>query len=153
MPFSPAHRDDAADSFQFRDFAFNDYEAVRALWDAIMPSSLSAADSADGVRRFLERNPGTSVVALHRDIIVGAALAGHDGRRGLIHHLAVAEAHRHQGVASRLVTECLERLARAGIDKCHVLVFENNAGGNAFWRAIGAVERDELALYSLTTAR
>lgn len=153
MALSPPHRDAAADpAFQFRDFTIDDYAAVRAVWDAIMASSLSAADSREGVRRFLERNPSLSVVALHRDTIVGAALAGHDGRRGLIHHLAVAETFRHRGVASRLVSECLKRLARAGIDKCHVLVFADNAGGNAFFCAFGAVERRELGVYSLPTA-
>jgi N-acetylglutamate synthase len=116
-----------------------------------MPESLSEADSHEGVRRFLERNPGTSVVAVHEDVIVGVVLGGHDGRRGFIHHLAVAESVRRRGVGKLLLTECLKRLASAGIDKCHVLVFASNAAGNGFWRAIGAAERTELAVYSLKT--
>jgi N-acetylglutamate synthase len=152
MPRSPTHRDGAGPTFQIRDLGVADYAAVRALWDEVMPSSLSAADSREGIRCFLERNPGTSTVALHRDTIVGAALAGHDGRRGLIHHLAVAEAFRRRGIATLLVAECLDRLARAGIDKCHVLVFRGHASANAFWLASGALERGELSIYSLATA-
>ena len=152
MAPSAAQRDASTDpTFRFRDFASGDYEAVRALWEATLRASLSAADAPEGVRRFLERNPGTSVVALHRDTIVGAALAGHDGRRGLLHHLAVADDFRRRGVGSRLVSECLERLRSAGIDKCHVLVFDDNAAGHSFWRALGAVERKELGVYSLPT--
>ena len=114
-----------------------------------MSSSLSAADSREGIRRFLERNPGSSLVAVQGDAIVGAVLGGHDGRRGLIHHLAVGESARRQGVGKILLTECLKRLEHAGIDKCHVLVFTDNAAGNGFWRASGATERRELSVYSL----
>ena len=116
-----------------------------------MPESLSQADSHDGVRRFLERNPGSSLVAVHEDAIVGAVLGGHDGRRGLIHHLAVAERARRAGIGKTLLTECLRRLELAGIDKCHVLVFTSNVAGNEFWRASGATERRELSVYSLKT--
>jgi hypothetical protein len=38
-----------------------------------------------------------------------------------------------------------------GIDKCHLMVFTANAVGLAFWRRVAAVERTELALFSLTT--
>jgi N-acetylglutamate synthase len=147
MALPPAHRK----SPRLRTFAIDDYDEVRALWESIMSDSLSDADSRDGVRRFLERNPGMSLVAVHEGAIVGAVLGGHDGRRGLIHHLAVTESARRRGVGNILLTECLKRLAAAGIDKCHVLVFADNAAGNGFWRAIGAVERTELAVYSLKT--
>jgi N-acetylglutamate synthase len=153
MPLPPAHRHAGPDSpFQLRDFTIDDYEQVRTLWETVMAQSLSEADSREGVSRFLERHPGSSLVAVHEGAIVGAVLGGHDGRRGLIHHLAVAEGVRRHGVARLLVTECLDRLARAGIDKCHVLVFTDNAGANGFWRAFHATERRELSVYSLKTA-
>jgi N-acetylglutamate synthase len=152
MALPPAHgKSPAVSKIELRNFSIDDYEAVRALWESVMPESLSEADSRDGVSRFLERNPGTSLVAIHEGAIVGAVLGGHDGRRGLIHHLAVAESVRRRGVGKILLTECLNRLATAGIDKCHVLVFADNAAGNGFWRAIAATERTELAVYSLKT--
>jgi ribosomal protein S18 acetylase RimI-like enzyme len=84
-----------------------------------------------------------SLVAVHEDAIVGAVLGGHDGRRGLIHHLAVADSARRSGIGKRLLTECLRRLELAGIDKCHVLVFASNlaatnSGGRAAQRAARA---------------
>jgi hypothetical protein len=87
MALPPAHRK----SPRLRTFAIDDYDEVRALWESIMSDSLSDADSRDGVRRFLERNPGMSLVAVHEGAIVGAVLGGHDGRRGLIHHQAVTD--------------------------------------------------------------
>jgi N-acetylglutamate synthase len=151
MALPPAHGKPPRLSIQLRTLSIDDYDEVRALWESVMPESLSDADSRDGVRRFLERNPDSSLVAAHEDVIVGVVLGGHDGRRGLIHHLAVADSVRRRGVGKVLLTECLKRLATAGIDKCHVLVFADNAAGNGFWRAIGAAERTELAVYSLKT--
>ena len=76
---------------------------------------------------------------------------GSHGRRWLIHHLAVAVSHRRQGIGKRLVAEGLAALGRAGIQKCHLLVFGDNPEGRAFWRAVGAQNREELAVCSLPT--
>jgi N-acetylglutamate synthase len=154
MAPAPAHDNPCkhlAGTIEIRNLSIDDYDAVRALWQSVMPGSLSEADSRDGIRRFLERNPSSSLVAVQGDAIVGAVLGGHDGRRGWIHHLAVAERARRAGIGKKLLTECLKRLGEAGIDKCHVLVFTSNAAGNGFWRAIGATERRELLVYSLRT--
>ena len=71
----------------------DDYGAVHALWLACAPGvGLSESDSRDGTRAFLERNPGMSAVALAGDLLVGAVLCGHDGRRGTA-HLASADWH------------------------------------------------------------
>jgi putative acetyltransferase len=46
----------------------------------------------------------------------------------------------------------LRALRAAGIEKCHILVFKNNTQGLAFWHAADATVREELALFSLSTA-
>ena len=55
----------------------------------------SLDDSKEGVQRFLQRNPSTSVVAVvkeeNKEKIVGAILCGHDGRRGCFYHVCVDE--------------------------------------------------------------
>lgn len=84
--------------------------------------------------------------------MTGTILVGHDGRRGLIHHLAVATDQRRSGLGRRLVAAGLAALRAQGIDKCHLMVFANNAEGAAFWTGIGATRRSELDLYSLATA-
>ncbi|MBR4725056.1 MAG: GNAT family N-acetyltransferase, partial [Lachnospiraceae bacterium] len=54
-----------------------DYEAVKELWLTIKGFAIrSIDDSYEGVRRFLERNPKTSVVAEYKGRIVGAILCG-----------------------------------------------------------------------------
>lgn len=97
---------------------------------------------------FLERNRGLSVVAEDGGRLVGTALCGHDGRRGYIHHLSVAGSHRRHGIARALVARCLAKLHDSGIQKCHVFVLVDNAGGRRFWREEGWAERAELCVYS-----
>jgi ribosomal protein S18 acetylase RimI-like enzyme len=136
-------------SLSIRPFTLAEYVAVRAIWESSEGIGLSAADSLEGIRKFLERNPGMSFVAAVGNKIVGAILIGHDGRRGLIHHLAVAPEHRNQGIGRALAERGLHALQEAGIEKAHLLVFTSNGEARAFWRRIGATERVEIALFSM----
>ena len=124
---------------------------ARRLWQATEGVGLSAADEPRALEAFLHRNPGLSLVALDAGQVVGTLLCGHDGRRGLLHHLAVAPSRQRRGIGRRLLSEGLAGLRRAGIDKCHLLVFRSNASGIAFWQAMGAEERTSLVLFSLAT--
>jgi ribosomal protein S18 acetylase RimI-like enzyme len=74
-----------------------------------------------------------SRVALAGGNIVGAALCGHDGRRGFIYHLAVAPALHGRGIGRLLVDECIARLRRAGIARAIILVAMDNQTGRTFW--------------------
>jgi ribosomal protein S18 acetylase RimI-like enzyme len=126
-----------------------DYAAVRALWASCEGVGLSSADRPEALRSYLARTPGMSCVAVREAQIVGAALCGHDGRRGYLNHLAVDPTHRRQGVARRLVAHCLAALQEAGIAKCHLFVFASNREGRSFWRHIGWELRHDLAVASL----
>ena len=125
--------------------------AARALWAGTEGVGLSAADEPGPLARYIARNPRTSFVAMRGGRLVGTLLCGHDGRRGLLHHLAVAEDCRRAGLGRRLVDAGLRALNEEGIAKCHVLVFADNPGGQAFWAAVGAQRRDELRLLSMAT--
>ncbi len=72
-------------------------------------------------------------------------LAGHDGRRGFIHHTCVAEDCRGQGIASRLLEYALAALKEEGINKTACLVFRRNEAGNAFWESRGFTVREDIA--------
>lgn len=76
--------------------------------------------------------------------IVGVILSGHDGRRGFIHHLAVAENCRRQGIATELLECAVSSLAAEGINKVALLVFNRNEVGNAFWEKNGFTSREDL---------
>jgi ribosomal protein S18 acetylase RimI-like enzyme len=126
----------------------SDYDAVMALWRATEGLTLRDADSREGLTRYLGRNPGLSFVAQAEGHIVGAALGGHDGRRGYLHHLAVAPAYRGKGLGRALAQRVIGALVAEGVGKCHVFVRADNPTARAFWAHLGWAERDDLTLMS-----
>jgi ribosomal protein S18 acetylase RimI-like enzyme len=131
-----------------RELELRDHEAVVRLWEASEGVVVRDADSREAIARYLLRNPGMSFVHELRGRIVGAVLAGHDGRRGFLHHLAVARECRRRGIGEALVARALDALARDGIEKCHLMVLPSNAAARAFWRRVGWVERTDVVLMS-----
>ena len=128
-----------------RPFSIADYEDVYALWVATPGMGLNDIDdSSAGIARYLHRNPSTCFVALVSGKIVGVILSGHDGRRGYIHHTAIAAKHRKQGIGTALVEAALEALRAEGIHKVGLVVFKKNDTGNTFWQKMGFVARDDL---------
>ncbi|RJQ60867.1 MAG: GNAT family N-acetyltransferase [Desulfobacteraceae bacterium] len=124
------------------------YDDVFTLWQQCEGVGLSDADSRPNIQLYLERNPGMSFVALFEGKIVGVVLAGHDGRRGYIHHLAVHPGYRRKGLARRLVGCCLSVLAVSGIQKCHLFIFNDNHNGIEFWKSTGWTYRSEISVVS-----
>ena len=133
---------------QYRNMQITDYNDVMQLWRSCEGLNLRDADSPRGIARYLERNPGLSFVAQHETGIVGSLLAGHDGKRGYIQHLAVDASARRQGVAAQLVELCLEALLAQGIVKSHVHVINSNQPGREFWSRRGWHHRAEIEMYS-----
>ena len=101
-------------------------------------------DSKEGISRFLERNPNTSFVAMENDELQGIILGGHDGRRGYIYHMSVAEKHRKKGIGSSLVEKCLASFKNEKISKVALLVFKYNEAGNSFWEKQGFILREDV---------
>lgn len=128
--------------------AIEQYDEVLALWQRCPGVGLSGADEHAQIAHYLLRNPGMSFVAMADGQIVGAILGGHDGRRGYIHHLAVDETFRRQGIGRRLVAECLSSLANAGIQKCHLFILHKNNEGIAFWEANDWTLRQDIHVMS-----
>lgn len=135
-------------SIELREMTIDDYKSVYAVWAGSEGIGLSDADSKEGIKRFLARNPGLSYIALDGVQIVGAALCGHDGRRGYIHHLAVLTSHRKRGIGKSLVSRCVYALMQIGISKCHLFVFDENQDAINFWQKVGWSQRVELMMMS-----
>jgi len=98
-----------------REFVIDDYDKAVTLWSLVEGVEVAEGDSKEEIRAYLLRNPGLSRVAEENGTIVGAVLCGHDGRRGLIYHLAVAPASHGKGIGKLLVRECLTHLRATGI--------------------------------------
>ncbi|MCL2079756.1 MAG: GNAT family N-acetyltransferase [Oscillospiraceae bacterium] len=123
----------------------NDYEQVYALWVSTPNMGLNNLDdSKEGIAKYLMRNPDTCFVAEKKGNIIGVILSGHDGRRGYIHHAAVAENEQRNGAGTALVDAAMSALEREGITKVALVVFDKNEKGNAFWEKYGFIKRTDL---------
>jgi ribosomal protein S18 acetylase RimI-like enzyme len=120
-------------SIATREFVISDYEQAAALWCEVEGVEICEGDSREEIVEYLARNPGLSRVAEEDGIIVGAALCGHDGRRGWIYHLAVATAYRGKGVGKLLLDDCVRGLRAAGLKRSIILVAGDNPAGHEFW--------------------
>jgi putative acetyltransferase len=129
-------------------FDISIYDEVFALWQQCEGVGLSSADSRESIKMYLELNPGMSFVASSSGKPVGVIIAGHDGRRGYIHHLAVHPDFRRNGLARRLVARSMEVLSDSGIQKRHLFIFNNNHAGLAFWENNGWKRRLDLSVVS-----
>lgn len=101
-------------------------------------------DGAEGFKRFLNKNPESCFAAVSGGKIVGTILAGNDGRRGYLYHVAVDPAQRRQGIGTMLVNAAMDALAAADIYKTALFVYADNEEGNAFWEKQGFVSRSDL---------
>ena len=129
----------------FRVMTIDDYDKVYALWMSCRNMGFNNLDdSREGIEKYLNRNPSTCFIAEQDDSVVGVILSGHDGRRGFIHHMAVSESCRRQGIASVLLERAMEALKNEGINKVALLVFNRNEAGNAFWERQGFTAREDV---------
>lgn len=120
-----------------------DYDGICDVWkdhDGINPVD----DSLEGFAKYLKRNPTTSFVAEDNGRIIGMILAGHDGRRGLFHHVVVLPEYRGKGIGKMLAESAMEALKKEGVTKVLLVVFKDNDSGNGFWEHIGFTARNDL---------
>ena len=137
-------RANKASAVKVRAFRIGDYAEVLKLWQRTEGVGLNESDTRPAIAAFLRRNPGLSFVAVRQGKIIGAVLCGHDGRRGYLHHLAIAKRDRKQGVGLRLVNACLAKLRAAGMHKCNIFVFAGHTAGMSFWKHNGWKLRTDL---------
>ncbi len=128
-----------------------DIPAALALWQGLPGIGLRDADNPAALARYLRRNSGLSFAAVEAGELAGVSLAGHDGRRGYLHHVAVTPGLQRRGIGRMLVEACLAALKAEGIEKVNFWVKADNAAGLAFWKRLGGRERSDLVVVSIIT--
>ncbi len=114
----------------------SDYDDVVAVWTETQELGFSPQfDTKEVIDTYLRRNPQCSSVARVNGRIVGAALCGHDGRRGSLYHVAVLRDYRHQGIATRIIGRCMEQLKGHGI--ANAFLFSSTPASQEFWEKRG----------------
>ncbi len=126
--------------YRIRTFRFpDDYPAVYDLWAHAGPGiQLRASDQIEEIAKKVAHDPELFIVAeTPQGEIVGAVMAGFDGRRGIIYHLAVAPPHRGQGIGQALMDEIEKRLRAQGCQRAYLMVVPDNTAALAFYRHRG----------------
>ena len=133
---------------QYTSMTIQEYDQVVELWQNSPGIALSAVDSREHIAEFLQRNPGLAFVARVDGQLAGAVMAGNDGRRGYLYHLAVAKEYQRLGIGQALARRVLDALKAAGIQKCHIFVVADNQAGLRFWQSTGWKKRDDIFVMS-----
>ncbi len=109
-----------------------DFEGVAALWEEVGMWPHIGEDRR-WFERALSRNPECGFVWRDGGRIIGAVIAGWDGFRGAIWHLAVHPDHRNRGLGSALLTAAEQRLREMGVFQINLMVYEENGSAEAFY--------------------
>jgi ribosomal protein S18 acetylase RimI-like enzyme len=115
----------------------SDYDAVLRIWNKAEGLCVVEEDSRAGITLYLARNKGLCFVALTGKRVIGTVLCGHDGRRGILRHLAVIRSQRRKGIGRALVARSLAGLAAQGVTKCNLYVMKNHPAGLKYWEGLG----------------
>lgn len=132
-----------ADPLTFRSARLDDVPTVLAFWRGAAEDAHRPSDSADALRRLVERDPEALWLAVDGREIVGSLIAGWDGWRFHLYRLAVAPTHRRRGVAQRLLSAAEQRFAEHGATRIDAMVLDENTEAHGFWQAAGYVPQDE----------
>jgi ribosomal protein S18 acetylase RimI-like enzyme len=129
-----------------RPYESRDQAQVVALWNEVFPDDPPWNEPASMIRRKLTVQPELFLVAHVTGEVAGTVLAGFDGVRGWVHHLAVRASYRHQGLASSLMTAAEKGLAALGCPKVNLQVRATNSAVIAFYRSLGYELEDRASL-------
>lgn len=122
---------------EIRPYESDDHAQVVDLWSDVFRDDPPWNEPASMIRRKLTVQPELFLVAHVNGQVVGTVMAGFDGVRGWVHHLAVHGSHRHQGIASSLMIEAEKGLEASGCPKVNLQVRATNSAVIAFYRSLG----------------
>lgn len=124
-----------------------DYNEVYRLWlKCNIP--VSKSDEKEDIERFIKLNPETSLVGIIDGKIIATVLGGFDGRRGIVHHLAVDCDYRNKGCGYRILEKLEETIKGIGTHKINLWVKKDNLQVLKFYERLGYILRDDIVTMS-----
>lgn len=122
-----------------------DIPAAVALWhDAGLTRPWN--DPAADAERALA-GPSSTILAAHRaGVLVGTAMTGHDGHRGWLYYLAVADSARRQGIARQLIAAAEAWCTARGVPRLNLMVRAGNDPVIGFHHRLGYRTSDVVVL-------
>jgi ribosomal protein S18 acetylase RimI-like enzyme len=129
-----------------RPYAAADRDALVRLWARVFPDDPPRNAPGALIDAKLTVQPELLLVGFEGDALVGAVMAGFDGVRGWIHHLAVAPERRRRGFATALVRAAERGLGALGCTKVNLQVRATNAAVVAFYETLGYAVEERVSM-------
>ncbi|MCU1442608.1 MAG: family acetyltransferase [Cryobacterium sp.] len=121
---------------QIRDLTSVDIEAAASIWqDAGLTRQWNPPER--DLRRALEGSTSTVLGGFDAERLVGTVMVGHDGHRGWIYYLAVAEDRRGSGLGRQLMAAAEHWLHGHGAVKVQLMVRSTNETVLGFYDHLG----------------
>jgi len=123
--------------FLIRTFQADDESGVIELWQSVFTDDPPWNAPSLVIQRKLKTQPELFLVGELAGDIVATVLAGYDGVRGWIYHLAVAHDYQRKGFGRAMMQAAEKRLRDMGCPKINLQVRSDNAEVIAFYNRIG----------------
>ncbi|HEY0469633.1 MAG TPA: GNAT family acetyltransferase [Polyangiaceae bacterium] len=120
-----------------RPFEPADRAALEQLWAQVFADDPPSNAPTRMIDDKLRVQPELLLVGLVDSTLVAAVMAGFDGVRGWLYHLAVNPAWRRRGFATALVHAAEAGLERLGCPKVNLQVRTTNSAVIGFYRSLG----------------
>ena len=108
--------------------------------------TLGLSDSIEELERLRKKNPRTCLVLEENNQVIAGVLGGFDGRRGLVHHLAVDPCCRDKGYGTALMLELESRFNKMGVVKFSLWIENRNSRAIEFYQHLGYELRDLITM-------
>jgi ribosomal protein S18 acetylase RimI-like enzyme len=126
-----------------REFRLSDYDSVLKLWDeAGLPYRPQGRDSRQRIGKEIKQGQSIFLVAEADGKIVGTLLGTHDGRKGWLNRLAVAQGFKRHGLARQLVIEVESRFDKLGLEVIACLIEGENTTSMEVFARLGYKKSD-----------
>jgi ribosomal protein S18 acetylase RimI-like enzyme len=123
------------DELKIRPFEERDRDTVKALWRAAFAEFPDDPD--DTINFCLRSGNGALFVGVLGEAVVATVLAGHDGHRGWLYHVATAPEHRSRGYGRNMVAHAEAHLTAQGVPKVNLQIRTGNAAVQGFYERLG----------------
>jgi ribosomal protein S18 acetylase RimI-like enzyme len=129
-----------------RSYHSRDEQAVVELWATVFPDDPPWSEPRDVIQRKRSVQGELFFVCEVEGRVVGTVLAGFDGVRGWVHHLAVLPDLRRGGLATALMRAAEQGLTNSGCPKLNLQVRATNSEVVAFYKSLGYAIEDRVSL-------
>lgn len=139
----------SSSEIEVRSYRDSDEAGVVALWKAVFPDDPPWNEPRRIIQRKRAVQRNLFLVAVRDSAVVGTVVAGFDGCRGWVHHLAVAPEVRRGRIGSSLMREAAARLEAIGAPKVNLQVRASNEAAVRFYQSLGFAVEERVSMSRL----